>query len=151
MLRRTHLAIAIFIMLLFVKYINYNYKLSFIVIFLIATLLPDIDTYFSWIGSKKVARPIQFFTKHRGFIHSLTFAVIVSAIFAFFIPVIALPFFLGYSIHVFLDSFTVDGIQPFWPYDKISSGKIKVGKFSELSLFVFFVVGDILLFIFLFF
>ncbi len=149
MMSRTHIAIAIFAMLLFIKHVDY--KVTFIFVTLIATLLPDVDCYFSKLGKKKIARPIQFITRHRGVFHSFTFAILISLILSLFplTSIFALPFFLGYGLHVLVDSFTVEGVHPFWPYKKISSGKLKTGKVSELSLFIFFIVVDALLAIFL--
>jgi inner membrane protein len=149
MLARTHLAFAFFVVLLFVNHVEN--KIVFVAVALFATLIPDVDTYFSWIGSGKLARPVQFFSKHRGFIHSLTFAVLFSIILAIFLPVIAFAFFLGYSVHVFIDSFTKQGIQPFWPISKKSSGYIRTGNIEELFVFIFFAVIDLVLLFVLFF
>ncbi len=60
-----------------------------------------------------------------------------------FLPIIALPFFLGYGLHLFADSFTVRGIKPFYPYKKKSSWRIRTGGKSEVIVFVFFLIGDL--------
>lgn len=145
MMLRTHLAIVILFIILFLPHVSS--KFLFVVIALLATVVPDIDTGFSTIGSKGIFRIVQVFVKHRGFFHSLTFCIFVSIILAFFLPVLSLGFFLGYSIHLFADSFTKEGITPFWPYKKISSWHFKTGGRVETTLFVIFLLLDLLLFV----
>ena len=147
MMIRTHLAIAGLAVLLFLPHITD--KFIFIIVAIIATALPDIDSGFSTIGKIKATKMVQFFVKHRGFLHSFTFCIIISALLAFILPVFALPFFLGYSIHLFADSFTVEGIRPFWPLKRKSHWKLRTGSYGESSLFIFFLLADIFIFIFL--
>lgn len=144
MLMRTHLAITIFFILLLIGIVEH--KVYFVVIALIATLVPDIDSRFSKLGRKKTFRILQFFINHRGFLHSFTFLILITLFFTLFIPIMALPFFLGYGLHLFADSFSVDGIRPFYPYKKTSSGKIRVGRKTETSVFVVFILADLFLF-----
>lgn len=147
MMLRTHLAIVILAILLFLPHVSS--KLVFILVALISTALPDIDSGFSTLGKMKAGRVIQFFVRHRGVFHSLSFCVVVSLIFAAFIPIIALPFFLGYALHLFVDSFTIEGIKPFWPLKKTSSWKIKTESYTETSLLVVFLIIDLVVFVFL--
>ncbi len=146
MLIRTHLSITLFFILLFIS--NVEHKLVFVLVALIATFIPDIDTRFSSLGKKKVLRVLQFFTKHRGMIHSFTFLILITLFFALFFPIIAFGFFLGYGLHLLADSFTITGIKPFYPFKKKSSGRIKTGGKSETSIFVFFILADLGLFIY---
>lgn len=149
MLLRTHLALAVFAIMLFVKYVNN--QLLFIFIMFIATMLPDIDTGFSTLGKMKGFRPLQFFARHRGMIHSFTFCILISLILAVFWPSVSLAFFLGYGLHLFLDSFTKEGIMPFWPYKKRSSWHFKTGSLVETTLFLILVFIDIFLVVWVFF
>lgn len=144
---RTHIAINLLFLLLFLGHVSN--KLVFIPVVLIATILPDIDTGFSTVGKLKTSRIIQYFVKHRGVFHSFSFCILVSLIFAFFIPVLAFPFFLGYSLHLFADSFTLEGIKPFWPSKKSLSWKLRTGSLFETSLFVCFLVADLAVLAFL--
>jgi len=144
MLIRTHLAIAIFGILVFISFVEA--KLIFVICVLVATLIPDIDSRFSFIGNKKIMRILQFFTKHRGVIHSFTFLVLITLIFVLFLPVVAFGFFLGYGLHLFADSFTKQGITPFYPWKKKSCGFISSGKRTEVGVFVFFILVDLVLF-----
>lgn len=144
MMLRTHLVIAILAVLLFVSHIKY--QILFIIFALAATILPDIDCMYSTLGKSKIFRPLQFFVKHRSLIHSFTIAIILSLILAFLIPVIALPFFLGYSLHVFADAFTKEGVMPFWPWKKESSGFVRTGGKIEKGMFLVFAVIDVIAF-----
>jgi inner membrane protein len=145
MLLRTHLAFAFLIIILFVKHVNNQW--IFIVMVLVATVLPDLDTGFSSWGRHWIFRPLQFFVKHRGVIHSLTTAAFLSILLAVFWPILSLGFFVGYSVHIALDSFTREGVQPFWPLKTKSYGFISSGGRIEDSIFVFLVITDIFLII----
>ena len=148
MIKRTHLAIGAFLALLFLEQVRY--KLVFIPVVLLASLLPDIDSAYSYLGHHKVFRPLQFFVRHRGLIHSFTFCVAISVLLAFFFPVVALGFFVGYAGHLFSDSLTVEGIRPFWPLEKESVGKIRVGGRIETGVFTALCIADAVLFVGLF-
>jgi membrane-bound metal-dependent hydrolase YbcI (DUF457 family) len=143
MLMKTHLVIGIAVALYFIPHVNN--VLIFIPVVLIASLLPDIDSGFSSLGKHRFFRPVQWTTKHRGIFHSYTLAIFVSLIFAFFVPVLALPFFLGYGFHLLADSFTPNGIRPFWPLKFVSSGVVKSGGGVENAIFVGFVLFDFIL------
>jgi len=145
MLIRTHLAFAVFLIIFFISHINEADKFLFIGILLIASVIPDIDTGFSHVGNRWYLRPLQFFVKHRGIVHSITLGVILSFIIAIFLPVLSLGFFLGYGVHIFCDSFTKDGVQPFWPLKYKTTGPLRTGGRVEMSLFVTMVLMDILL------
>ena len=145
MMLKTHLAIGILAILIFLPHITS--KIIFIAVALISSILPDADTAYSYVGKAKGLRVFQAFTRHRGFLHSFSFSIIVSVLLAVFIPVVSLGFFLGYSLHIFTDSFTPEGIKPFWPSKKTSIWRIRTGGVLEKGLFVFFVFVDILVFV----
>lgn len=147
-MKKTHLLIGLAFALLFLP--NVNSKLIFFPIVLICSLLPDIDSPNSQYGNQWFLRPLQFVSKHRGMLHSLSFCILVSLAFAFILPILALPFFLGYSSHLLSDSFTKDGITPFWPWKKISEGIVRTGRKIEKGIFLVFLVLDVLLFFRLF-
>jgi inner membrane protein len=148
MLLKTHLAIAIFFILLFVEHIQN--KFIFVSMVLIATALPDLDNASSEMGKYLIFKPFQFFVKHRGFVHSFTTAIVLSIIIAYFWPVASLGFFIGYSVHLISDSFTKQGIQPFWPLKTKSSGFINSGGRIEESLFFSLIFVNIILSFFVF-
>jgi inner membrane protein len=144
MLIKTHFAITIFGILLLITAVEH--KIVFVIMALIATFIPDIDSRFSVMGRKKLNRILQFFTKHRGFFHSFTFLVLITLIFLSVFPVAALGFFVGYGLHLIADSFTSYGITPFAPFSKKkSSGFMVSGKKFENFVFISFILFDILL------
>jgi len=140
---RTHLALIFAFIFMFLPIVNN--PVSFTIIALAATLLPDIDNGFSTLGKMQGSKIVQFFVKHRGIFHSLTFAVALTFIITVFFPVLGLGFFLGYSIHLFADSFTKEGISPFWPSKRKSSWVLNTGGRVETSIFVFLILIDILI------
>lgn len=148
MLAKTHLVIALALVLLFLPHINN--KLIFVPVALIASLIPDIDTMYSTMGHHKLFRPFQLFVNHRGMIHSLTICVLISLAFAFYFPILALPFFLGYSSHLVADGSTEEGVKMFWPFKETTSGKIRTGGVFEEGIYYSFILVSIVLFIALF-
>ena len=143
---RTHIVIGLAIALYFLPYINH--KVLFLPIVLLASLLPDIDSSYSYLGSKPYFRPLQFFASHRGFIHSYTLCIFLLFILIYFYPPLGLPFFLGYSFHLFADSFTIEGIAPFWPFKANSNGIVSTGGVLDNTIFSVFAIIDIALVIF---
>src|SRR6056297_406994 len=116
MLLRTHFAISIFAILLLIN--SVEGKLLFVLATLVFTAVPDIDSPNSKWGRRKIFRPLQFFVKHRGLFHSFSFLILISLFFLFLVPKLVLPFFLAYSLHLFADSFTKEGITLFYPFKK---------------------------------
>ena len=145
MMFRTHIAIGIMFMLLFLPFVDY--KWVFILVLFACVLLPDIDMSQSYLGKYKIFRPIQWIVKHRGVFHSFTFAVVVAFILAFYLPVVALPFFLGYSSHLLGDALTPEGIRPYWPLKDEMKWKIRTNGKVEKIIFYFVLLIDIILLI----
>lgn len=143
MLTKTHFVIALALLLVLISSINY--KIIFSVVLIVSTLLADIDSQYSYLGKYKILRPFQWFVKHRGIFHSFTLLVPLTAFFVFFLPTLAFPFFLGYGVHLFADSFTKEGIQPFYPLKKTYAGKISTGGKTEIVIFSVFVVINLFL------
>ena len=147
MLFRTHLVTGIFFILLFLG-LAQN-KIVFIIFGLIGIIIPDLDTKYSKFGKHIVFRPFQFFVTHRGLVHSLSFGLLVSIFLAVIFPVSSLGFFIGFSSHIIGDSFTREGISPFWPLKKRSYGFINTGETMEKLIFYFLLFLDSLIIIFL--
>ena len=143
MLNKTHVAITLFFVLLFLPLVTY--KAAFVIVALIATLIPDIDTKFSSTGKRFIFRPLQYFIKHRDLFHSFTFVLILTLFFVLFFPILSFGFFLGYASHLVADSFTIWGIKPFYPHKAVSQGKIKTGGKSEAIVFGLFLILDLTL------
>ncbi|OIO81064.1 hypothetical protein AUJ84_01845 [Candidatus Pacearchaeota archaeon CG1_02_32_132] len=142
MLLRTHLAIGIAVGLYFLPFVNYEF--IFVPIILISSLLPDADVFFPKFRRKEFSNS-QKDTDPRGILHTYTFCVGVSIIIAFIYPIVALPFFMGYSFHLLADSFTKAGIRPFWPFKTRSTGVVKTGGIVEKLLFITFTIIDVVL------
>lgn len=119
-----------------------NYKIAFFVVALIAGVMPDLDSGF---GNKGGLRILKFLSNQGGVLHSLTFCILVTIVLAAYLPIYALPFFLGYSLHLFADSFTVEGIRPFWPLHHESKGPLRAGSSFESALFIGFCIVDFVL------
>jgi inner membrane protein len=143
MLIKTHLAITFFLVLILLPLVNN--KIIFLVVALLATYMPDIDSKNSKLGHHWFFRPLQWFADHRGMIHSFTFLFILTLILVLFFPILALPFFLGYSSHLIADSFTLEGIKPFHPFGKRSSWKVRTGGETEITVLFVFVIVDLIL------
>lgn len=148
MLVRTHLAFGAFLALYFLPFVNYRF--AFIVMVLIGTLIPDIDLMHSYVGKRWYFRPIQWFVKHRGAMHSITFGAIISIILALYFPILTFGFFLGYLGHLIGDAITIEGIRPLWPSKSESLGRMRVGGTGEIVLFYFLILIDVLMFVRLF-
>jgi inner membrane protein len=148
MLGKTHLVIALFATIIFLPHVSH--KWAFIPIVLLATMLPDVDSGFSSVGKKPIFRPLRVLTRHRGLFHSFTFCILATLALTLYWPVLAFPFFLGYGLHLLADSWTPEGIKPFWPLKLVSRGNIKVGGTIENTLFLVFVLMDVLFAILLF-
>jgi len=142
MFKKTHLVIGLFAALFFLPYVNN--KIVFFPVVLIASLIPDLDTI---IFPEKDYRILKILKSehYKNFMHSYTFCIFLSAILAFFYPVLALPFFIGYSFHLFFDSLTVHGIAPFWPFKVKTKGFILPGGIAEKTITVIFGFLSILL------
>lgn len=83
--------------------------------------------------------------RKRGMLHSFTFCLIVTGILAWFMPIAAFPFFLAYGTHLIADSWTTEGIRPFWPMKYVAKGNVRRGGSLEHMIFYSFVFADIIL------
>ncbi len=133
MLKKTHIVIGFFVTLYFLPYVNN--KLVFFPIVMIASLIPDIDSLIAPKKNYKILKALKS-QSYKDFMHSYTFCVILSLVIAFFYPILALPFFVGYSFHLFFDSLGVDGTRPFWPLKIRSKGFIVPGGKTEKTIMV---------------
>ena len=146
MLIRTHLAVGMAAALYFLPHVND--KVIFFVTVIIATLIPEFGAVFSMRKNNsttpRILKPLLTVMK------TYTFTLIVALVLALFYPVFALPFFIGYSFHLFLDTFTVEGIRPYWPFKKVSSGRINTGSKVDMTIFIIFLIFDVALLVKLF-
>ena len=143
MMMRTHLLFGVLLALFFFPHVTT--PVIFVTLVVIASLLPDVDSMHSYVGRSIFLRPLQWVMRHRGFLHSVTFAVFVSFILVLFIPVTSFPFFIGYVGHLLLDSFTIEGIRPWWPSKEEWKGSIVTGSSVESGIFYGMIVCGIVL------
>lgn len=125
--------------------LSYFLEIPLFVLFfvLFGTGFVDIDAKGSKFGNHWYFRPLQWITKHRGFVHSL----IAGLIFSLMIGLINLwggfGFFIGYISHLFLDCFTKSGVKLFWPFKFKIKGFVRSGGMVEDVIFVLLLLGNI--------
>jgi len=142
MMFRTHLIFSFLIGLLIITSFNIQNKIIFIAILLIASIIPDIDSYKSKIGKK--IKPLSFliniFLGHRGIFHSLFLLILISFVIAIVKTEPAIAFFIGYLSHLLLDSLTPEGVMFFYPFSKKrTKGFIRTGSLFE-NIFFFILI-----------
>lgn len=141
MLIRSHLTITIFFVLLLLDKVES--KFIFVIVALMATYIPDIDSKKSKLGKYILFRPLQWFTKHRGIFHSFSFLIVVGFVLYLFFPYSFLfGFVLGYGSHLLVDCLTVQGIRIFYPLKFRVRGFIRSGGIIETIIFVVFLFLD---------
>jgi inner membrane protein len=148
MLFRTHIvfSLLIYFLLGFVLEMPF-WVLGFI---LLSTAFVDVDARHSKFGKKWYFRPLQWLTRHRGVIHSLLAAILLSLVIGGFNLWAGFGFFVGYISHLFIDCFTVSGVALFWPFKFKIKGFVKSGSWVEDVIFVLllfvnvFIIGKII-------
>jgi len=139
---RTHLVFSFLIGLLIISSFDIQNKTIFIIILLIASVLPDIDSYKSKIGKK--VKPLSFliniFLGHRGIFHSVFLLILISLLIMLASYEITIAFFVGYLSHLILDSLTPEGVMFFYPFSKKKTkGFIRTGSLWE-NIFFFILI-----------
>ena len=110
---------------------------------LLATAFVDIDIRNSKAGNRWYFRPLQVFTKHRGFLHSIFVGVLLSLILGIVSLWAGFGFFVGYMSHLFLDCLTKSGVALFWPFGWKVKGFVRSGGIVEQVIFVLLLLGNI--------
>jgi inner membrane protein len=142
----THLSFSLFIALLMLSQFSLPVnQFVFLAILVFASLLPDIDSAHSLLGSKVKAVSMAF--KHRGVIHSMLTMIIFSIILLVINPNLyyLLAFIIGYLSHLMLDSLTPKGVPLFWPGKKRLNGSFKTTGLVDWILLIIFFALDIIL------
>ena len=134
MLFRTHIVFSLTIYFLLSYFLNIPFWVLFFILF--ATAFVDIDAKNSKIGNHWYFRPLQWIVKHRGILHSLVFALILSLIVGSFSLWAGFGFFVGYISHLFLDCWTKRGVRLFWPFKWKIKGFVTSGSWREDIIFV---------------
>jgi len=149
MLFRTHFVFALFVYSILWRFLEIGLisKIVLGIFLFLATIFVDIDSSKSKLGSYWVFRPFQLFFSHRGMIHSLLMAVILSFLLFNVDKNAGIGFFIGYILHLFLDILTKRGVFLFWPLfnKKIVLAGLNSGGLIEEILFVVFLLLDLFL------
>lgn len=143
MLFKTHLVFGILVFFILNLVLEIPNKILFFILILLGAIIVDVDIKNSKAGRHWFLRPFQFFTKHRGMVHSLVFGIFVSLLVAWISRWAGFGFFAGYFSHLFLDSLTKSGVAIFWPLSKkrFSFGIRSGGLFEEV-VFILVLLGN---------
>ena len=141
MLFRTHMVFSLAVYFLLAYFIAMPFYVLIFV--LMATAFVDIDIRNSKAGNRWYLRPLQWFTKHRGVLHSLFIGVLLSLILGSVSLWAGFGFFVGYVSHLFLDCLTRGGVRLFWPLPWKVKGFIRSGGIAEQVVFVLLLLGNI--------
>ena len=124
-------------------------KWIFVPVVLIASILPDIGRGFMLGRGRSLVKSLRVFSKLNSVFKSFTFCILISFLFAYYLPILAFPFFLGYALHLLVDSWSADGIRPFWPLKYELKGKAGAGGVIEQSVFIVFLLFDVMSVVFI--
>lgn len=142
MMFKTHLIAGLLFGLLLNSWLGLGWL--FVVLFILGSVLPDIDSSGSKVGRKfgLVSEVIEFFFGHRGFFHSIFVGLGLGLIlYGYGYKSLGIGLFLGYMLHLVLDAFTIHGIRFFWPFSWKIKGLVKTGGMVEWLLFLGFFCG----------
>lgn len=145
MMYRTHFALALGVALYFLPYIKEPF--IFLPIVILSSFLPDIWIILTTINTPKQVKHATTLSRSGGIFKTYTLCIPITILLAAFYPILALPFFLGYSFNLVLDAFSTKGITPFWPFKRKLSGKIMPGGRIDHAMFYLFILFDIALLI----
>jgi membrane-bound metal-dependent hydrolase YbcI (DUF457 family) len=143
MMFRTHILLGLVLALVFLPVVSV--KGVFVLAVLLGSVLPDADLGNSSLGKFRIFRPLQILVKHRGLFHSVTSCALISLVFAFVLPLWSFGVFLGFAGHLVLDSFTPEGVRPFWPLRGVVKGPIRTESVGEKGVWVSLLVVLVLL------
>jgi len=147
MMFRTHFVFSLLVGLYFLDSFNGN-KFLFLFLILLFGSLADIDNPKSKLGKNFwfLSKPFNLLFGHRKLFHSLLIPIILGLAVWYLFDKWWMPIFLGYSSHVLLDGFTLEGINFIYPFRQLRlSGFIETGKKEESFIFYFFIFLNALL------
>jgi len=165
MIKRLHFSVSLVLSYLVYNLLNFD-KLSSIVLSIITaslSSLPDLDyKIYSWANKKRIFLektrlkyilfPVYLFIiflikvfKHRGTTHSIFPIILFLYLSIYFKPFFIL--FLSFTLHIIEDSFTVSGIQPFYP---INEFRIRIPILNNKQRKLQTILSYVFIFIYLF-
>lgn len=140
MLFPTHILLGIVLFLVIKDFFPGTNQIIAFILVLLGSVLPDIDEGRSkinrWSGILGII--VAFFSRHRGFFHSLVFHLIVFFTVNYFLGVYyASALLLGYFSHLIGDGITPMGVQVLYPFFKFKlRGPIIVGGIAEKVIMI---------------
>lgn len=147
----THLAFGFLLAFLSLKFFSIENLLLFFTGIFIGSLFVDIDNFKSKIGRKTlgISLMLQFVFGHRGIFHTLIFSFLLFAVLYFLNLSFAYGFFIGYFSHLVIDSFNIQGVRLFYPFNKYNFRCfVRVNSFTEKLIFIALILVDGYLYIF---
>ncbi|MEA2036602.1 MAG: metal-dependent hydrolase [Nanoarchaeota archaeon] len=143
MLFGTHLAFGFLISLYLIDFFDIKNQILFIIVLIFFSIFPDIDRSTSKVYKK--LKPFSYFAiifGHRNIFHTIYLPLLISTIFFIFDQkLISMAVFIGYSLHLLLDSLTKNGIKWFYPLiQKRVAGPLKTGSFIESGIFAALII-----------
>ncbi len=139
MLSKTHVLVALLLGLVIVKFVELVHPILFVLIFCIASLLPDIDHPGSILGKRlwPFSLVLQVLVGHRGILHSL----FVPAGFVFLgyytgYVWVGVAVAGGYVSHLAIDAFTFSGVSFLGPFSGRTKGFMRTGGVVEAGIFL---------------
>jgi len=138
MMGKTHLAIGAVLALAMLPVLNPANKIVFVAIAVGCALLPDLDHPNSTINNRLIiTKPISWFFRHRGFLHSIWPLAIGFLALSAYNPVYATAFIVGYASHLIGDAITKEGINFLHPFSTFRiQGPFLTGTLAESIFFV---------------
>jgi inner membrane protein len=126
----THLAVSLVAAVFFFNELS----IPALAALMLGSLLPDIDSTKSFLGSKLLI--IGFIFRHRGIFHSLIAIISLGALSYYLMGIqVTLAFLAGYAIHLLLDMLTHEGITPFFPFEFRMKGFFQTGGIVDYLIF----------------
>lgn len=136
MLFLTHVLFGLLVGLLAKGFLSGGNFYLFLFLVLIGAMLPDIDEESSrisrWLGI--LGKGVSFFSKHRGFFHSLFFVILATVLLKWGAGrYYAWGLFLGLVSHLMIDGMTRRGVSFFYPFSDLKlKGWVKTGGAGEI-------------------
>ena len=142
---RTHVLFGIFCSLLILSFYTFEDEILFFGVFVLCSVLPDIDMPMSRIGRRHriVSSLLNVVFGHRGFVHTVFPALgLFALLYSLGYFILGMAAFLGYMSHLVLDMLTPEGVRLFHPFfDKTFRGFIRTSGFLEYAFFIALIVA----------
>lgn len=144
MMFKTHLAVGALAGISLFHYYMPEQPFLFALVFLFASILPDIDSTKSVIGNRlwPISHVLTIFTRHRGFFHTIWIPLAALGAGFYLQNALFSAFTAGYLVHLFSDAMTSEGVSLFSPLlNRRTRGFFKTGSMAEYVILAIVCVG----------